>query len=101
MVMYRVYNAETLEKFIDTIHRMHNTTAPNERLFMGELSTAFTRYVNKNRVDHYAINSFLFLRTLKEKYAIMAKEFVLHLCMYTKAMRVLPKGYLPISLISP
>ena len=30
MVMYGVYNAETLEKFITTIHNMHNITAQYE-----------------------------------------------------------------------
>ena len=38
MVMYGVYNAETLEKVINNMHQMHNTTTPNERLFAGELS---------------------------------------------------------------
>ena len=40
MVMYGVYNAETLKKLMNTIHQVHNTTTPNERLFTGELSTA-------------------------------------------------------------
>ena len=33
--MYGVNNAETLEKLINTVHQMHNTTTPNERLFPG------------------------------------------------------------------
>ena len=32
MVMYGVYNAEMLEKLINTVHKMHNITTPNERL---------------------------------------------------------------------
>ena len=39
IIMYGVYNAETLEKLINTVHQMPNTTTPNERLFAGELST--------------------------------------------------------------
>ena len=39
---------------------MHNTTIPNEKLLTGELSTAFTWYVNKNGAYHYAINSLLY-----------------------------------------
>ena len=77
LVMYGVYNAETLEKLISTVHQRYNTTTPNERLFAGELSTAFIWYVIKNRVNHYAINLLLYLRIL-----------------YIK-------GYLPVSLISP
>ena len=34
MVMYGVYN---IEKAINTIHQMHNTTIPNEKFFTGEL----------------------------------------------------------------
>ena len=45
--MYGVYNTETLEKLIDTVHKMHNTTNPNKILFAGELSKALTWYVNK------------------------------------------------------
>ena len=41
MVMYGVYNADTLEKLINTVHQMHDSTTPSERLFAGELNTAF------------------------------------------------------------
>ena len=68
MVMYGVYNAETLEKLISTVHQMHNITTLSERLFTGELNMAFMWYVNKQGVQHYAINSLLCLRTLQEKY---------------------------------
>ena len=47
MVMYGVHKAETLEKLINTVHQIHNTTTLNKNLFAGELSTAFTWYVNK------------------------------------------------------
>ena len=66
MVMYGMYNADTLDNLINTVHQMHNTT-PGEKLFTGELSTAFIWYVNKDGVHHYAINSPLYLRTLREK----------------------------------
>ena len=61
MVMYKVYNAETLEKLITTVHQMHNSTTPNERLFTGDLNTTFVWYVNKQGVQHYDINSLLYL----------------------------------------
>ena len=101
VVMYRVYNAESLEKLINTIHQMHNITIQNERLFTGTLSTAYTWYVNKNSVHHYAINLLLYLRTLREMYVKMYEEFIMQLHMYAKAIRILAKGYLPISLIFP
>ena len=77
MVMYGVYNAESLEKLVKTVHQMHNTTTPNEKLFTGELSTVFTWCVNKNGVHHCATYSLLYLRTLREKYVKLYKEFML------------------------
>ena len=38
MLMYGVYNAETLEKLINTVHNIHNTTSLHERLFTGQQS---------------------------------------------------------------
>ena len=35
MLMYGVYNAETLEKLIKTVHIIYNTPTSHERLFMG------------------------------------------------------------------
>ena len=32
MVMYGIYNLDTLEKLIDAVHKMHNTTPCNEKL---------------------------------------------------------------------
>ena len=35
MLMYGVYNAETLEKLIDTVHQIHKTTSSHGRVFAG------------------------------------------------------------------
>ena len=35
MLIYGVYNAKTLEKLINTVHHIHNTTSLHERLFAG------------------------------------------------------------------
>ena len=51
IVMYGIYNAETLEKLIDTV----------QMLFTWELNTAYIWYVNKQGIQHYAINSLLYL----------------------------------------
>ena len=40
MLMYGVYNAETLEKFINTVHQIHNITSSHERLFAGQQSSS-------------------------------------------------------------
>ena len=51
-------------------------------------------------IQHYAINSMLYLRTIKDKYIEMYNEFILQIHNYAKVIRILSKGYLPISLIT-
>ena len=36
MLMYGTYNMETLEKLINTVCEIHNTTSSHEKLFAGE-----------------------------------------------------------------
>ena len=36
MLMYGIYNVETLEKIINTVCKIHNTTSSHEKLFAGE-----------------------------------------------------------------
>ena len=36
MLMYGIYNAETLEKLINTVQEIHNLTSSHEKLFTGE-----------------------------------------------------------------
>ena len=43
MLMYRIYNAETLEKLIKTVQEIHNVTSSHERLFAGEHYPAIFR----------------------------------------------------------
>ena len=35
MVMYEVYNSNTLDDLINTVHKLHNRTTWNEKLFAG------------------------------------------------------------------
>ena len=65
----------------------------------GQLNTAYTWYINAPGMQHYAIDSSLYLRTVRDKYIQMYKEFIIQLCIYEKAIRILAKGYLPILLI--
>ena len=39
MLMCGIYNTGTLEKLIDTVHQIHNTTSSNEKLFAGQQSS--------------------------------------------------------------
>ena len=101
MIMYGVYSFDTLKDLIDTVHRMQNFTTWNERTFAGKLHDWMELYSHDEAVHHYAINSVLFLTTVREKYVKMYERFIEELKMYSKAIRVLSKGYLPISLLPP
>ena len=59
MLMYGIYNAETLEKLINTLHNIHNTTSLHERLFAGQQSslTLKSLYAHSLGLHHYSINS--------------------------------------------
>ena len=52
-------------------------------------------------IHHYAINSMLYLRTIKDKYIEMYNEFISQLHNYAKVIRILTKGYLLILLVTP
>ena len=52
-------------------------------------------------MHHYSINSLLYLRTVQDKYITLYKELITHLCIYATSIRMLAKGYLPVSLITP
>ena len=52
-------------------------------------------------IQHYAVNSMLYLCTIKEKYIEIYNEFISQLHIYVKAIRILAKGYLSFSLITP
>ena len=103
MVMYGIYNAKTLEKLINTEHHIHSFTPSNERLFAGQQGTALLQpiYANMQDIQHYSINSLVYLRIVNDKYVLMYKEFIMHLCIYVTAIRILAKGYLPISFNMP
>ena len=55
MLMYGVYNAETLEKLTDTVHQMHNTTSSHERLFAGQQSSLTLRSLYANALAYSII----------------------------------------------
>ena len=101
MIMYGVYNSDTLKDLIDTVHRMQNFTTWNEKTFAGRLHDWMELYSHDEGVHHYAINSVLFLTMVREKYVKMYERFIEELKLYSKAIRILSKGYLPISLLPP
>ena len=104
LVMYGIYNAETLEKLVKIVHTLHSRQSLCESLFAGQTSAAYKVYSQMHGacgIQHYAVNSMLYLCTIKDKYIEIYNEFILQLCIYAKAVRILAKGYLPISLVTP
>ena len=110
MIMYGVYNSDTLTDLIDTVHGMQNFTTWNKKTVTGKLHDCIDIYKlhdcmeiysQDEGVCNYAINSVLFLTTVREKYVKMYERFIEELKLYSKAIRVLSKGYLSISLLPP
>ena len=58
-------------------------------------------YSHNEGVHNYAINSALSLTTVREKYVKMYERVIEEIKLYSKAIRVLSKWYLPISLLLP
>ena len=64
MIMYGMYNSDTLKDLIDTVHRMQNFTTWNEKTFTGKLHDWMEIYSQDEGMHNYAINSVLFLTTV-------------------------------------
>ena len=104
LVMYGIYNAETLEKLVKTVQVIHSRQSLIEGLFTGQSVAAYEAYSQMHGVcgiQHYTINSMLYLHMIKDKYIENYNKFISQLCIYAKAVRILAKGYLPISLVTP
>ena len=82
MLMYRIYNAETLEKLIKTVHKIHNTASSHENLFAGEHNHSIFRihYIYSLVLQHYSTNALLYLRIIQNKYISLYRELIAQLC---------------------
>ena len=98
LIMYGKYNSDTLMDLIDMVHKMQNVTTWKEKIFISKMNDWL-----KNELAHihnefdYSIDGTLFLTAIKEKYVRMYEKFIAELKSYSKAIRILSKGYLPIS----
>ena len=102
--MYRIYNAKTMENLVKTVHALHSRQTLYEGLYAGQTSVVHKAYLQMHstcRIQHYVVNSMIYLQTIKDKYIEIYNEFILQLLIYTKAVRILAKGYLPILLVTP
>ena len=80
---------------------MNNRSVWYEKLYAGQVNNWFEKYSASQGINYYAIHSQLYLRTIQEKYIKMYERFVNQLKEYSSAIRILSKGYLPISLLPP
>ena len=101
MIMYGVYNSDTLTALIRTVQNMQNRTIWNEKTFAGKLTQLNQYYLNEEGTHIFAINSMLFLTTVREKYVKMYDRFIEEVKTYSNVIRILSKGYLPIYLLPP
>ena len=83
------------------VHKMNNRSVWYKRLYAGHVNKWFEMYLVNQGTIYYAIHSFLYLRTIQEKYIKIYERFVNQLKEYSCAIRILSKGYLPLSLLPP
>ena len=102
MIMYDKYNSDTLTNLINMVYRMQTLTFLKEKLFVGKMNERLKQELTHYNNEHsYSISMLLFLTTIKEKYVRLYARFITELKSYSKAIHILSKGYLPISLIPP
>ena len=92
-----------MEKLINTVQEIHNVTSSHEKLFAGEHNLTLFRllYMDTLGIQQYAINSLLFLRVIQDKYISLYRGLITQLHSYVSATRLLAKGYLPTTLLTP
>ena len=102
MIMYGKYNSDTLMELVKTVHQMQNINTWKEKIFLSEMNEWLKHKLADihNEFDN-SIDAMLFLTTVKEKCVRMYEKFIAGFRSYLKAIRVLSKGYLPITLRSP
>ena len=100
MLMYGIFNAETLEKLINTVCNTHNTTSFHKKLFAGQQRslTLKSLYANVLGLKHYSINTLLYLRTVQDKYVSLYKELITQLYIYATTIRLLVSIITPLKL---
>ena len=79
LIMYGVYNVETLDTLVKTAHVLHSQQSLTENLFAGQAAAAYKIYSQMNNacgIQHYTISSLLYLHTIKDKHIAIYNEFI-------------------------
>ena len=99
MIMYGKYNSDTLMDLINTVHHMQNLTSWKEKMFVRKMTEWVKKKLAKSKNEYsYSVDTMLFWTMVREKYVKMYGRFIAELKSYLNGIRVLSKGYLPISL---
>ena len=102
MIMYGKYNSDALMKLVNMAHQMQHVTTWKEKVSVSEMNEWLKcKLEDICNEFHYSIDTVLFLTMVKEKYVRMYEKFINELKSYSKAIRILLKGCLPITLITP
>ena len=102
MIMYGKYSSDTLMELDNMVHQMQNVTTWKEKIFVSEINVWLKGKLEDIHCEFdYSMDAVLFLTTIKEKYVRMYEKFINELRSYSKAIKILSKGYLPITLIMP
>ena len=71
-------------------------------MFVGTMTNWVKKKLAKSKNEFaYSVDTILLLTLIREKYVKMYERFIVELKSYSKDIRILSKGYLPISLIPP
>ena len=66
MVIYSIYNSDTSEKLVSTVHKLANKTTWNEKLFVSKPNNWYEWYLTREGVEHYVINFLLYIPMIRE-----------------------------------
>ena len=102
MIMYGKYNSDILMELVKMFHQMQNVTTWKKKIFVSKINKWLKHKLADicNEFD-YSIDAMLFLKTVKEKYVRLYEKFINELKSYSRAIRILSKGDIPITLITP
>ena len=75
MVMYSIYNLDTLEKLTLYIKCITEQLGM-KNLFASKLNQWYKLYLTKDVIGHYVINSLLYFRTFRQKYVKMYEKSI-------------------------
>ena len=102
MIMYVKYSSDTLMELVNMVHQVQNVSTWKEKVFVSKMNEWLKCKLEDIPSEFdYSIDAVLFLTRVTEKYVRMYEKFINELKSYSKAIRILSKGYLPITLIMP